>query len=251
MEFLLWSTGRAVLELVSFADGKVKQGVMSKKRVIVPGMKRMKKWILASIGTEDSSADHAPDTSESTRLNIEVGDAYRKSRDPEHLPPANAWQSFGNGVRAISRILGSQESAFGFRVACATLSIGIVAFLRDGQRLFIQQRLVWAMIMVAIGMTVTAGAGVFGFIGRVTGTSKAASLLAIGIPSLLSLWLIESSHCNVHELSHLVYRGRQDAWYSCATFCLHILRILLRVEIPPIHRYSHHFNGHSSLSDWL
>lgn len=160
------------MDLVKFADGKVEAGTMKKNRLIACGMKRVRKWVSAALSTEDSSADHSPDTSESARATIQTGDAYQKTKDPEHLPPASAWQRFGNGVRTISRILGSQESAFGFRVACATLSIGIVAFLRDTQAFFIQQRLVWAMIMVSIGMTVTAGAGVFGFVGRVAGTGK-------------------------------------------------------------------------------
>ena len=172
MEFLLWSSGRAVLDLVKFADAKVESGTMKKKRLITPGIKRVTKWVSAALSTEDSSADHSPDTSESTVVTIQIGDAYQKSKDPEHLPPTSTWQRFGNAIRAISHILGSQESAFGFRVACATLSIGIVAFLRDTQAFFIQQRLVWAMIMVSIGMTVTAGAGVFGFVGRVAGTGE-------------------------------------------------------------------------------
>lgn len=172
MEFLLWSTGRAVLDLVHFADQKAEQGVMKKKRLIVPSMKRIRKWFLCALSIEDSSVDHTPDTTETMGVSIEIGDAYQRRKDPEHLPPTNAWQRFGNGVRKVSGFLGSQESAFGFRVACATLSIGIVAYLESTQAFFIQQRLVWAMIMVAIGMTITAGAGVFGFIGRVAGTSK-------------------------------------------------------------------------------
>ncbi|KAL8953173.1 MAG: hypothetical protein Q9222_000946 [Ikaeria aurantiellina] len=171
MEFLLWSTARSVLDLVKFADTKAERGVMNKKRLLFPGMKRLKKWASSAWRSEDSGVDHTPDSTEVMSTNIEVGDAYKKSKDPEHLPPANAWQRFGNGVRLVSQVLASQESAFGFRVACATLSIGIVAYLRDSQAFFIQQRLVWAMIMVAIGMTVTAGAGVFGFIGRIAGTS--------------------------------------------------------------------------------
>ena len=177
MEFLLWSTGRAVLDLVHFADEKAESGIMKRKRIISPGMKRFRKWLSSALSIEDSSVDHTPDSTEATGVSVKVGDAYHRSRDPEHLPPTNAWQRFGNGVRGISRILGSNESAFGFRVACATLSIGIVAYLRDTQAFFIQQRVVWAMIMVAIGMTVTAGAGVFGFIGRIAGTSEAPQRL--------------------------------------------------------------------------
>ena len=173
MEFLLCSTGRAVLALVQFADAKVDQGRLAKRKVIVPGMKRIKKWIESAVGVEDSGTEHTPDSTETAGTNVRIGDAYQQTRDPEHLPPKNAWQKFGNGLRGVGHILASQESAFGFRVACATLSIGIVAYLRDTQVFFTQQRLVWAMIMVAIGMTMTAGAGVFGFIGRIAGTAIA------------------------------------------------------------------------------
>lgn len=155
IEFLLRSTGRAVLDLARFADEIAGQGVMKKKRVIAPGMKRVSKWLSSALTTEDSSVDHTPDSIETRGVSIEIGNAYQKSRDPEHLPPTNTWQRLGNVVRGISRILGSQESAFGFRVACATLTVGIFAYLKDTQAFFIQQRLVWAMIMVAIGMTVT------------------------------------------------------------------------------------------------
>jgi len=155
MEFLLWSTGRAVLDFVHFADERAGQGVMGRKRIIAPGKKRISKWLSSALRTEDSSVDHTPDSTETRGVSIEMGNAYLKSRDPEHLPPTNAWQRLGNFVRGFSRILGSQESAFGFRVACATLTIGIMAYLRDTQVFFIQQRLVWAMIMVAIGVTVT------------------------------------------------------------------------------------------------
>ena len=181
MEFLLWSTGRAVTNLVKFADLKVSQGAMAKKRFIFPGKKRLKKWVLSAFGKEDAGAEHTPDTTETADINVELGQAYQKTKDPEHLPPTNAWQRFGNSVRQISEILGSQESAFGFRVAIATMSIGIVAFLESTQQFFIEQRLLWAMIMVSIGMTLTAGAGVFGFIGRIIGTGMEYSHLFVYI----------------------------------------------------------------------
>jgi hypothetical protein len=99
-----------------------------------------------------------------------MGEAYQHRKDPEHLAPQNAWEKFGNGIRAISRFLGSSESAFGFRAACATMTIGIVAFLGDTQLFFIQQRLVWAMIMVALSMTPTSGAALYSFLLRIVGT---------------------------------------------------------------------------------
>ena len=179
MEFLLWSTGRAIIDLVKFADLKASEGVMSKNRFIFPGKRRLKKWILGALGKEDGMIEHAPDSTETTNINIELGQAFQETKDPEHLPPTNAWQRFGNKIRSISSILGSQESAFGFRVAVATMSIAIVAYLESTQRFFVAQRLIWAMIMVSIGMTVTAGAGVFGFIGRIAGTGMHYSRLSL------------------------------------------------------------------------
>ncbi|KAL8728704.1 MAG: hypothetical protein Q9181_005250 [Wetmoreana brouardii] len=208
MEFLLWSTGRAVLDLVQFADSKVESGVLKKKRIIAPGLRRIRKWFTSALSTGDSSVDHTPDSTETRGSSVEVGDAYHRSRDPEHLPPTNAWQRFGNGVRAVSRILSSQASAYGFRVACATLSVGIVACLRDTQAFFIRQRLVWAMIMVAIGMTVTAGAGVFGFIGRVAGTTIAMCTsyliwyIANGEAPGVIVLLFVFSFCEVYFILH-------------------------------------------------
>lgn len=170
LEFLLWSTGHAVLEFVRFADSKVQDGTMSKKRLVVPGMRRLRKWVMNSFKPEDSGTEHTPDSSEVGSNYIAAGDSLQMQKDPEHLPPTNAWQRGGNAMRRVSHILGSPESAFGFRVACATLSVGIVAYLRDTQQFFIEQRLFWAMIMISIGMTTTAGSGVFGFFGRIAGT---------------------------------------------------------------------------------
>ncbi|TVY78574.1 Uncharacterized protein LSUE1_G003688 [Lachnellula suecica] len=173
MEFLLYSTGIAIASLVAFADKKVADGTMKKNRLIVPGQRRVKKWIM-SIGKEDTSIDNeTPDSMESGAHNVFMGSGFNPVKDPEHLPPTTAWQHFGNGLRAIPRFLGSTESAFGFRVACATLTVGIIAFLKDSQAFFIEQRLVWAMIIIAIGMTMTSGQSMFGFFGRVAGTAVA------------------------------------------------------------------------------
>lgn len=176
MEFLLWSTGRAVLDLVRFADLKVEEGIMKKKRFIFPSSKRTKKWIYSTVKVEDTHTEQTPDIIETGGTGIYVGDSFKAAKDPEHLPPTNSWERFGNAIRAISHQLSSPESAFGFRVACATLTIGILAYLHDTQQFFVQQRLVWAMIMVSIGMTTTAGSGVFGFLGRIAGTGETLDL---------------------------------------------------------------------------
>lgn len=149
----LYSAGTAVAALVRFADKKVEQGVMKRNRLIVPGQRRIKKWIL-SIGQEDLNPGHeSPDSLEAGSHNVYLGAGFDSKKDPEHLPPATAWQRFGNGIRIIPRFLKSDESIFGLRVAFATLTIGIIAFLENTQLFFIEQRLVWAMIIIAIGQS--------------------------------------------------------------------------------------------------
>lgn len=146
---------------------------MSKNRLIVPGQRRIWKWIV-SIGKEDTSVDtESPDSLEAGNNHVYMGPGFNPKKDPEHLPPKTGWQRFGNGIRIIPRFLGSTESAFGFRVACATLTIGIIGFLEDTQKFFIEQRLVWAMIIIAIGMSMTSGQSFFGFFGRCAGTAIA------------------------------------------------------------------------------
>ncbi|CZS95803.1 uncharacterized protein RAG0_05328 [Rhynchosporium agropyri] len=179
LEHLLYSTGLAICELIKFADRKVEDGTMKKNRLISPGQKRLRKWIM-SIGREDHSLDSdTPDSMEAGNNTIYMGSGFNPKKDPEHLPPQTAWEKFGNGLRTIPHFLGSTESAFGFRVACATLTIGIVAFLKDTQSFFNEQRLVWAMIIIAIGMTMTSGQSIFGFLARVGGTALAMVLSII------------------------------------------------------------------------
>ncbi|KXX82691.1 hypothetical protein MMYC01_201068 [Madurella mycetomatis] len=162
MENLMHASGDAVQELVAFADGKIRDGTMSRKRLITPTFRRLRKWILAVFSSEDSSAEHAPDLMET-----------------KHLPPVTAWERFGNALRKIPKFFGSEESSFGFRVACATMTVGIVAFLEHTQQFFMAQRLVWAMIIIALGMTMTSGQSFFGFLCRVGGTVVAMCISLI------------------------------------------------------------------------
>jgi hypothetical protein len=171
--FLLHSVSEAILELVKFADER--NQAETKKKLILPGRKRLKKWVASAFKVQDSNHTDEPTLVglERDSTVVQMGDAFKTKRDPEHLPPANAWEKFGDMVRAFPRFLRSSESAFGFRVACATLSVAIIALLHDTQMFFIKQRLVWAMIMVAISMIPTTGNAMFTFLLRIIGTAVA------------------------------------------------------------------------------
>lgn len=102
-----------------------------------------------------------------------LGQGFGKKKDPEHLPPRNAMEKIGEGIRLIPRFFRSESSAFGFRVVCATMTVAILCYLKDTQTFFLQQRLLWSEIMIAISMTRTSGQSVFNFLMRVAGTAGA------------------------------------------------------------------------------
>lgn len=51
------------------------------------------------------------------------------------------------------------------------MSIAIVAYLSNTRSFFLQNRLVWAMIIVAISMNMTTGQSISGFLFRIVGTA--------------------------------------------------------------------------------
>lgn len=170
MLFLLHSISHAVLRLVRFADER--NHMNRKSKLIYPGRKRFKKWIHGVLKAQDTNAeDEATLGGLDTRNTVVyLGEAYKKRKDPEHLPPENAWEELGDRIRAIARFFRSPDASFGFRVACATMTIAVVGFLKDTQQFFINQRFVWALIMVSISMTPTAGQSVWAFFLRALGT---------------------------------------------------------------------------------
>lgn len=170
MEQLLHSTGKVVLECVRYADEKLESGKLSKSRLIIPGAKRMIKWATGTFKAGDSHAeDHMGDIDTQNHI-LQLGESYKSQKDPEHLPPETTLQRIGDAIRIIPAFFRSSESAYGFRVACATMTIGIIAFLHDTQQFFVKQRLVWAMIMVNLSMSPTSGQSIFSFVLRILGT---------------------------------------------------------------------------------
>lgn len=174
MEFLLVSISRRVLHLVVAADTLKAHGKLSKTRLIVPGAKRMRKWFTSLFNNEEDSTDEL--NTDGNANTVFLGSAYSTRRDAEHLPPANAWERFGDQLRRIAHFFQSPASTFGFRVACATMSIAIIGLLRPTQMFFTEQRLFWAQIMVSIAMSPTTGQSLRNFFLRAGGTCIAMLL---------------------------------------------------------------------------
>lgn len=170
MEQLMIATGEAVQDFVQFADKKVTDGTMDKTRFLFPTIRRLRKSFIGLFNDKSASNEDADDVMKPNFNAVFTGDGFNTKKDPEHLPPANLWEKFGNGLRAISRFLGSDASVFGVRAACATMTVAIVCFLKATQGFFQEQRLVWAMIIIAIGMSQTSGQSIFGLLCRTGGS---------------------------------------------------------------------------------
>lgn len=170
MEQLLHSAGKVVLEFVRYADEKAESGKLSKSRPVIPGAKRMMKWALGTFKEVDTHQDDNMGDIDSHNHMLQLGEAYKTRKDPEHLPPETTFEMMGDKIRIIPSFFRTPESAYGFRVACATMTIGIIGFLHDTQEFFVRQRLVWAMIMVNLSMSPTSGQSIFSFVLRILGT---------------------------------------------------------------------------------
>lgn len=173
IEFLLLTMSKRLHKLMLTVDSFRDSGKLSKTRLVVPGYKRLRKWFLALFhDNEDTHGDDDINT-DGHNPQVHLGDAYKKRKDPEHLPPANMWEHFGNQFRKIAHFFRSPASSFGFRVACATFSIAVINYLEPTQVFFTKQRLFWAQIMVSISMSPSAGQSLRNFILRILGTSAA------------------------------------------------------------------------------
>ncbi|KIW15196.1 hypothetical protein PV08_05241 [Exophiala spinifera] len=170
LEFSIIATARGILELVRFADSKVQDGTLQHKRLIVPSWKTLKKWGRALLSREDSNLDYQTYSYRSGTPTVYLGDALGVERDPEHLPPETWWEKLTDYLRLIPKICGSKESWFGFKVATGTMIVALPCYLRNSQHFYIEQRITWGAIMVAISMTQTAGSGMYGQFLRVFGT---------------------------------------------------------------------------------
>ncbi|KAJ5771702.1 hypothetical protein N7520_002231 [Penicillium odoratum] len=171
---------KATLQLVRFADSKVADGTMKRDRLIFPKQKSIRQWLSLSAEPKEKPSD-------SLQSSVDPSNVHRPAftgfPDPEHLPPDNIWEKGSTVLRKISHIIKSEKSAFGFRVAAASFSVAILAFLHQTQDWFVRQRCIWAMIVIVIGMNPTSGQTMFGFFARIVAT-------AISLVLSLIVWYI-------------------------------------------------------------
>ncbi|KAK8022067.1 hypothetical protein PG993_012834 [Apiospora rasikravindrae] len=154
IEKLMTEIGDSVRGFVAFADQKVADGTMSKNRLIIPKYRRIKKWVSSIFSTNEgeSSTTENNDLLDTANI-VYMGDSFAAKKDPEHLPPVNMWERHVWDPRRV-RDHDDWDCELP-RVDAAVLSGA------EG---------VWAMIIIAIGMTQTSGQSIQGFFLRVGGT---------------------------------------------------------------------------------
>jgi len=189
IKFLAYNIGESVLKLVKYADARVEDGTMKKKRIINPGWRRIRKLILDAF--QPSNNDESLSSVVNGGSNIQLGDSLQHVKDPEHLPPTNLYQKITDMLRTIPRLLSSEPAAFGFRTAIATMSIGLPAFLRQSRNFVLEQRGMWSIIMTAISMSSHAGQGLFGFAARTFGTAFAM------VASIIIWYMCDHKHAAI------------------------------------------------------
>ena len=210
LNFLSMAVGRAVLRFSRYADELVDNGTMSKRRIIFPGWKRLQQLVSTALMPADTEA--AISGENNGNGNIYLGDAFGKTHDPEHLPATNFYEKATNVIRKVPAMLRSRHAMFGYRAALATISIGIIGFLRQTRPFFLEQRGLWALIMVAISMDPYAGQGIFGFVFR-TGGTIFAMVAAIAIwyacdhkaAAIIPVFWVYMSCWNIFMLKHMEY----------------------------------------------
>ena len=94
------------------------------------------------------------------------------------------------------------------------MTIGIVCFLESTQTFFLQQRLLWAMIMVAISMNRTAGQSTWNFALRVIGT-------AIAMIGSYVVWYIVNG--NTAGVIVFLWLWTTGAFYFVVTFPRYVI----------------------------
>ncbi|EED24191.1 conserved hypothetical protein [Talaromyces stipitatus ATCC 10500] len=158
-------------ELIKFADSKVADGTMTSYRAVFPTDTSLKRWFSLVQEEPSEPSDSTPDENQ--------GGEEVHPQDSEHMPPANLWEKSSHIFRLIRRVIISEHSLFGFRVAAASFCVGILAFLERTSSFFIPRRLVWVMILIVIGMNPTTGETCVGLMSRIIGSTISVFLSLI------------------------------------------------------------------------
>lgn len=138
---LAMDMANAIRDIDSFADSKVADGTMKSNRLVHPDSELLRDWVRSLWDKSQGSLLSAPGGDDTYQAGL-----HGQAKNPEHLPPSNAWERYSDYLRKIAHLLSSDDSVFGFRVALATLSGTIMAFVRQTYDFYFDQRIIWSIV---------------------------------------------------------------------------------------------------------
>lgn len=185
MQNLFHGLSDAVLDLVKFSDRKSPIKPDAKKHLVFPSQKRLTKFVKNFLSDDDNQNDPA----ESSRLTtLPTGSSYRPAVSTAHQSRRH---TIGSYLATASTVLAGHQSFFGFRVACAVLSVVIVALLKDTQKWFFNQRCLWAAVFIPFSMAPSSGETISLFMFRMIGTA-----LAVGV-AIINWYIVNGNPAGV------------------------------------------------------
>ncbi|RDH36292.1 hypothetical protein BDQ94DRAFT_185415 [Aspergillus welwitschiae] len=197
---LMYGIAVAVHELVLFADSKTKDGTMQRRRWVFPRRHHFTTHLQHLTNKQsDIHSSQVADLIESGLQGRKT--AQIKTHHHHHSPPRNAWERYTDHLRAVSRLLSSEESAFGLRMALAAFTVGILAYLEKTWTFYYQQRLIWPLIVILVAMSVASGESTFKLAAQVMGATAAMVIC------YLCWYIVDGKPAGVLTLTWLAFFG--------------------------------------------
>lgn len=162
-----------MLELCKFSDNLISEGVMSRNRLIVPSFRALKQWLCSMFDTTDAAIADDDRPGRKKEEGLVFGRSTRSTHNIDHLSPQNTFERFGVKIGRFQEFLKGPEFSFGLRSACATMSCAIIAYLEPTQDIFTHYRLIWSVIIAAIGANMSAGQSGVSYVLRIMGSFAA------------------------------------------------------------------------------
>lgn len=87
VEFLLFNISRRVYEMILFVEGLQASGKLSRTRLVVPGLKRLRKWAIEIFAHEVEGHDAEQIDTGGKGATVYLGAAYGLKKDPVSVFP--------------------------------------------------------------------------------------------------------------------------------------------------------------------
>ncbi|KAL6250321.1 hypothetical protein RBB50_002622 [Rhinocladiella similis] len=239
LQFAFWHFSSAITALMDFAEQM--KGKMQQRRIILPSQAILAEWFwkmftLPGRANSDLIADPAIEVDDHNILNTAL-----YGRDPLHLRPESWLGRIGEHIRSIPHVLRSQHSLFGLRAACASMTIGIIAYIEASRKFYVEQRCLWAIVMTAFAMINSTGHTTFSFAFRIL-----ASL--IGTAGSYCIWyMADGEPAAVTVLMFLFMAGS----FYCFTVNSKYALLALVSAVTPIISVGYELNVHKLGEDYL